>query len=129
MIQITDATFVVNNEAVPTVPNTINFTEGLGEQTIKSASIGGGNVEPIYANDLNSNFSTIKVDVPSTVDMINLIRQWKLNRNNNVIQIIGETIDGTMTRTFSRAALTGNYEVSLGADGNISLEFKAMPAV
>lgn len=129
MIQLSDATFSVNNESVATIPNSITFTEGLGEQSMRAASIGGGGVEPIYANDLETSFSTVKADLPSTPENIELVKGWKINRNNNVVQIIGETIEGTLTRTFARAAITGDYEVAIGSDGSIPVEFKASPAV
>lgn len=129
MIQLSDATVVVNNEAIATLPNTISFTEGLGEQSVKAASIGGGAVEPIYSNDLQSSFSMVKFDLPSTPENIDLARTWKVNRNNNVVQIIGETIEGTVTRTFAKAALTSNYEIGIGSDAAITLEFKAATAV
>ena len=129
MIQLSDATLIVNNEAIAVIPNSITFTEGLGEQSVKAASIGGGAVEQVYSNDLQSNFSTVKFDVPSTPENIDLARTWKLNKNNNVVQIIGETLEGTVTRTFARAALTGNYEVAIGSDAAITLEFKASTAI
>lgn len=129
MIQLSDATVIVNNEAIATVPNTIAFTEGLGEQNVKAASIGGGAVEQIYSNDLQSNFSMVKFEIPSTPENIELARSWKFNRNNNVVQIIGETLEGTVTRTFARAALTGNYEIGIGSDSSIPLEFKANTAI
>jgi hypothetical protein len=128
MIQLSDATFSVNNEAIPTIPNSISFTEGLGEQSMKAASIGGGAVEEIYANDIESNFSMVKAEIPATPEMIELVKEWKTNRNNNVVQIIGETPEGTLTRTFSRAALTSDYEVGIGADATIPVDFKSMPA-
>lgn len=129
MIQLSDATFIVNNEAIVTIPNTIMFTEGLGEQMIRAGSIGGGAVEAIYSNDLQSNFSTVKADIPSTPENIDLARKWKINKNNNVVQIIGETSEGTVTRTFAKAALTGNYEVNIGSEAAITIEFKALPSV
>jgi len=129
MIQLTDATFIVNNEAVPTIPNSIAFTEGLGEQSMKAASIGGGAVEPIYANDLETAFSMSKAELPSTPELIELVKIWKTNRNNNVVQIVGETPEGTLTRTFARAALTSDYEVGIGTDATIPVEFKSISAV
>ena len=129
MIQLSDVTFIVNNEAIVTIPNSVMFTEGLGEQSMKAGSVGGGAVEPIYSNDLQSNFSMVKADIPSTPENIDLARTWKLNRNNNVVQVIGETLEGTMTRTFARAALTSNYEINIGSDAAITIEFKAKPAV
>ncbi len=129
MIQLSDAMFIVNDEPIVTIPNSIAFSEGLGEQTMKAGSVGGGKVEPIYANDLQSNFSMVKCEIPSTPENIDLARTWKLNRNNNVVQIIGETLEGTVTRVFARAALTNNYEVGIGSDASIPIEFKSMPAV
>ena len=129
MIQLSDATFIVNNESVATMPNTISFTEGLGEQSMKAASIGGGAVEPIYSNNIESNFSMVKCEIPSTPENIELVKGWKLNRNNNVVQVVGETTEGTLTRTFARAAITNDYEVGIGTDSSIPVEFKATPAV
>ncbi len=129
MIQLSDATFEVNNEPVATMPNSIAFTEGLGEQSMKAASIGGGAVEPIYANDLESSFAMCKAELPSTPENIELVKTWKTNRNNNVVRIIGETLEGTMTRTFARAAITNDYEVGIGSDATIPVEFKSIQAV
>lgn len=128
-IQLSDATFIVNDEVVLTIPNSISFTEGLGEQNMKAGSIGGGAVEAIYSNDLQSAFSMVKADVPSTPENIDLARKWKLNRNNNVVQIVGETLEGTVTRTFARAALTTNYEIGIGSESAITIEFKALTAI
>jgi hypothetical protein len=129
MIQLVDAMFIVNDEPIVTIPNTISFTEGLGEQDMRAGSVGNGKVEAIYSNDITTKFSMIKADIPSTVDNIALARKWKLNKNNNVVQIISQSIEGNVTRTFSRAALTSNYEVMISTDGAISLEFKSLPAV
>ena len=129
MIQLSDASLLVNNDNVPTIPNSIAFQEGLGEQTMKAASVGAGAVEPIYANDVESKFSMVKFEMPSTPETIELARTWKQNRNNNVVQIIGETDEGTLTRSFARAALTADYEVGIGSDATIPIEFKAITAV
>jgi hypothetical protein len=128
MIQLSDATFIVNDEAIATIPNSIAFTEGLGEQSIKAASVGGGEVEQIFSNDLESNFAMVKCELPSTPENITLARKWKKDRNNNTVQIIGETTEGNFTKTFSRAALTADYEVGIGNDATIPIEFKSSPA-
>lgn len=129
MIQLSDATFIVNDEPVATMPNSIAFTEGLGEQSMKAASLGGGEVEPIFANDLETSFAMVKCELPSTPENIKLARQWKTNRNDNVVQIIGKTSEGTVTRTFSRAALTADYEVGIGSDATIPIDFKSATAI
>lgn len=130
-IQLANPTVTVSNVVVAVIPNSVTFTEGLGEQNIRAASGGGSNVEQIFSNNIETNFSTVKFDIPATPDNIALAREWKVKQNANLVQISGRTVgDGKiMTRTFSQAALLSDYEVALGSDTNISLEFKANPAV
>ena len=127
MIQLTDATFIVNDEPIPVMPDSVAFTEGLGEQTMRAASVGGGEIEAIYSNDLSTAFSMVRADMPSVIELIELAKTWKLNQNSNVVQIIGKNADGTITRTFSRAALITDYEIALGADASVTIEFRALP--
>ena len=127
--QLADALVLVNDDPVPVTPNSVMYTEGLGEQTIRAASIGGGQVEQIFANNTESNFASVTFDMPAIVDNITRAREWKTNRNQNVVQIAGQTPDGTITRTFTQAAILNNYEVALGSETNITVEFKANPAI
>lgn len=128
-VQLADAELSINNDTIAYSPNTLKYTEGRGEQNIRAASGGGGQVEQIYSNDIESNFSDISVEIPATVRNIDLALQWKENQNQNVITIVGSTPEGSLTRTFTQAALLSNYQVELGTETNISLEFKANQAV
>lgn len=127
--QLADATFTVNNDVWAVVPNSISFTEGQGEQQIKAASVGGGATEQVFVHDIESNFSTIKVELYSTVDSIEDTKVVKSNLNQNVIQITGRTPEGSITRTFTQAALLTDPEKALGTDTTIALEFKSNPAI
>ncbi len=124
-IQITDVAFIVNNESISTVPNTMEFDEGLGEQAVRAMSTGEGSVELVYANNLESNIGMVKVSIPSTVENIRLAKGWKVNRNRNVVTIAGSTDDGDLTRTFIEAALTQNYKIPIGTEADIEIEFMA----
>lgn len=127
--QLSDATLMVNNEVWAIVPNSLVFTEGQGEQSIKAASVGGGAVEQVFSNDIESAFSMVKCELYATVDNIENTRSVKANLNNNVVQVFGQTVDGSMTRTFTKAALLGEVEKALGTDTTIAIEFKANPAI
>jgi hypothetical protein len=128
-VQVSDAAVQVNNNVVAIVPNSLVYDEGLGEQTIKAASAGGGQVEQIFSNNIESNFSMVRFDVYATVEMIALARQWKVAQNGNLVQIQGRTSEGNVSRSFTQAALLSNYEVALGSDTTITLEFKSNPAI
>jgi len=128
-VQLADATVMVNNSAVAIIPNSLVFTEGLGEQSIRAASAGGGSVEQIYSNNIESNFSMVRFDIPATVENIENAKDWKRNKNQNLVQIMGRTPEGKVSRSFSQAALLTDYEVALGSETNITIEFKSNPAI
>lgn len=129
MIQLADATLLANNEAILIVPNTLSFTEGKGEQILRPMSGGGGSVEPVFANDLESNMSKLKFSLPTTVENIKLAREWKANQNRNVFQIAGSTTDGDITRTFTQAIVSNDYEVPVGTEANIEIEIQSKAAI
>ena len=116
---------LVNNNPILVIPNSVNFTEGLGEQTVEPHSAGGDSIQTVFADNVAERCSAINFEMANTEQHINLIRSWKQNENENTIVITGDDL----SRTFKFAALVNNYDVGLGADTNISLEWKSDPAV
>jgi hypothetical protein len=127
--QLSNGSVLVNNDVVAIIPNTLTYTEGLGEQSIRAASAGGNQTEQVFSDNVEMRYSTIKFELPSTITNIEKLRQWKQNKNQNLVQIQGRTADGTLSRTFSQAALLTDYEVPLTNDGNITVEWRSNPAV
>lgn len=129
-IAIANPSIVVNNEPVAIVPNSAKYTEGKGEQTLRAASAGGGAVEQVYSDNVETNLSMISFSLFNDPETIELLRTWKNNKNQNVVVLTGKTSDGkTLKRTFNQAALLNDYEVNLGADTTIDAEFKSAAAV
>ena len=128
MIQLTAAQITVNNEVIPHDPNSVSWTEGFGETKMRAASTGEGDSEQVYAQDIESQYSTVKFTMPTTPETIALARAWKANKNQNVIAITGSTVDGDVRRTFTQAALVNDYEVQAGTETSIELEFKTNKA-
>lgn len=116
----------INNETIPVVPNSVRYTEGFGEQTMRTQSVGNGNVKNVYAQNVETRMSTFSCTMESTPQNIALIRTWKSNGNGNVIVVT--STGSNFSRTFLEAALTNNYEVGLGSDKNIELEFHTRSA-
>lgn len=123
MIQLTDIAVEVNNETVAIVPNSLEYTEGRGEQKIRPMSTGGGAVEQVFANDLETNMGMVKFSIPGTIENIALALSWKTNKNANVVGLSGSNADGDFTRTFTQAALTGDYNIPIGTEADIEIEF------
>ena len=125
LVKLSNPTVVVNNGSVAVVPNSVSYTEGFGEQEIKVQSAGGGSVQTVLSTNVETNCSMVKFSLHNTAENIDLIRTWKTNLNNNVISITGEGL----TRSFANAALINDYEVALGSDSTIDVEFKGDAAV
>lgn len=129
MSGLSDATVTVNDDVVAIVPGSLKMSEGLGEQQVLAASVGGGRRVQVYSDNPAESFSRVTFELFTTVPNIALARGWKKNRNNNVIGASEQTTDGNFQRTFTQAALTNDYDIEFAPEGKIPLEFKANEAV
>lgn len=124
---ISDASILINNIPVPIIPNSFSYTEGLGEDDMRTESAGGGSVTTVYSKNVQTALSSFKFKMANTNENLTAARAWKTNANANGV-IATDRASG-FTRTFSNAALVNQYEPTLGADGDISLEWKSDAAV
>jgi hypothetical protein len=123
-VQLADAVVTINNDVIGYVPNSVSFTEGLGEQKVLPVSEGGGRVSQVYANDIETSFATFKISIRTTSEDVALALEWKQNANRNVITLNGVDTNGRgVIRTFTQCAVTNDYEVPIQAEGVIELEF------
>jgi hypothetical protein len=122
---LSNPTVVMNNLVVAIVPNSFSFTEGLGEQTVRVQSAGGGSVQTVVSNNVETNKSGFKYSLYNTIANIDLAKTWKQNLDANATSVTGEGLD----RSFSGVVLINNYEVNLGSDTTIDLEFESQPAI
>jgi hypothetical protein len=123
-------TLVINNQPVLIIPNSATYTEGFGEQQVKTQSGGGGTIRNVFIDNAESKFSTFKFSLFPTSDNIALARSWKSSGNTNAVSMTGQNENGAyFTRSFQHAALTNNYEVGLSADGKLDLEWASDASV
>ena len=123
---LTAPAITINNVTAAIVPNSAVYTEGFGEQTTRTQSAGGGVVETVYSDNVETKMSKLTFSMYPTTDNIELIREWKVNRNANAASITAENFNG---RTINSASVNNNYDVALGADTQIDLELMGDPAV
>lgn len=126
-VQLNNVAILVNNDIIAYEANTLSYDDGFGEFNVRNAVVGGGQTEQVFSEDLATRFSMVKFSLPSTEDSAALIREWKSNRNNNVVELMSAT-GGNFTRVFTQASIKGNPEVNLSTDGTIEVEFNSNPA-
>jgi hypothetical protein len=125
--ELNNIAILVNNDIIAYEANTLSYADGFGEFSVRNAVVGGGQTEQIFSEDLATKFGMVKFSLPSTNDSAKLVRDWKSNRNNNVVEIMSAT-GGDFTRIFTQASIQGDPEVNLSTDGNVEIEFKSNPA-
>ena len=123
--KLVDATLIIDNNVIGYVPNTLKFTEGFGEQKVRVQTGGGGVVQQVVADDVTSKQSMVTFQVEPTIANIDLLRAIKANMDGHVITI---STSG-LTRTITGAILTKNYEIGLGTEETIELEFVGNGAI
>ena len=128
-VVISNPQVVVNNLSLAIKPNSLTFTEGFGETIVRAASAGGGSVVQIRADDITDHFSELKFALDPTQENIANARLWKSVPGENVVSVTATITDGgtsvVFSRTFQKASITNNYEVPLGSDTQIDLEWKS----
>ena len=125
--QLNDISILVNNELIAYTADSLTWSDGFGEYMIRSAVVGGAETEQIFSQDLASKVSKVSFSIPSTEQNDKLKRAWKVNRNANVIELIGNS-GSTFSKIFTGATLLPDPETNAGSDGNIELEFSCNPA-
>jgi len=127
IIALANPTVIVNNIHITVTPNSVSYTEGFGAQTIRIRSGGGGAIESVYTENVESNFSKIKFTIYSDVPYLELARGWKVLKNANVIELLDNQLN--FNRIFRFCALITDYDVALGHDSTIELEFHGEPTI
>ena len=126
-LQMNDITILVNNQPVAYTADSLAWKDGFGVYAVRNAVVGGGQTEKIFSKDLSSKFGMVKFSMPTTAENETLKRDWKVNDDNNVVELIGPSGSG-FTRVFSQAAILEDPESSGATDGNIEVEFNSNPA-
>ena len=71
----------------------------------------------------------VKFEIYPDIDVVKLLRGWKTNGNANTVTLTGSVDGKTFRRTFKKAAILNDYEVALGSDTTVEIEFKSDAAV
>jgi len=121
---VVNPTIVINNIAISVRPNSVKFTDGKGEQSMRVQSSGGGNTETVLSKNVESNMSKLMFEMINTATNIELARGWKNNGNTNAATLTGEGL----SRSFNNMSILNDYEVDLASDGVIAIEMTGDPA-
>ena len=113
---------ILNDELIKIVPNSLKYTEGLGETVTTVIHGGGSNTETISVTNQETAKGMLSFDVKPTKEALERLRAAKVNIGGNVVGWFDSA--SKTDRTISNASIINNYEVPLGADTVITVEFE-----
>ena len=125
--QLNDITILVNNQQIAYTADSLSWKDGFGEYNVRNAVVGGGQTERIFSKDLASKFGMVKFTMPSTIENEANKRAWKVNDDNNVVELIGPPGSG-FTKIFTEASILDDPETMAATDGNIEIDINSNPA-
>ena len=128
MQAISVATLKINSVTIPYQANTLTFTDGLGSVIVGAQVVGANTVTNVYARDLSEAVSGINFSLANTPELINFIKEWRNNFNNNLIELIGNS-STLFNAIFQQAVIAEVPEIPLGADTQIDLVWKSDLAI
>lgn len=129
-IILNDPQIELNDDLLAIVGNSVSYTSGEGERSVKAAGTGGGPGVLTISENVETKISTAKFSVFTTVGHIDTIEQAIKRLNNNVLVISGTDAFGdSVRRTFTNTLVTNNPEFNLQQDGQIDVEISSDPAV
>ena len=127
---LNDPQVTLNDELLAIVGNSVSFTSGDGERSVKAAGTGGGKGVLTISENVETKISTGKFSVFTTVGNVDIIDLAIKRLSNNVVVIAGtDPFGNSIRKTFTNAIIMNNPEFNLQADGQIDIEFSSDPVV
>lgn len=129
-IILNDPQVTLNDELLTVVANSVSYTGGDGERSVKAAGTGGGKAVLTISENVETKISTAKFSVFATVENVDIVEQATKRLNNNVLVIAGtDAFGNSLRKTFTNATVMNNPEFKLQTDGQIDVEMSSDPVV
>ena len=129
-IILNDPQVELNDQLLAVVGNSVSYTTGDGERSVKAAGTGGGKSVLTISENIESKIATAKFSVFTTVDNADTVEQAMKRLNNNVLKISGtDPFGNSIRKTFTNPIVMNDPEFNLQQDGQIDVEMSSDPAV
>jgi len=125
MVAITKPGIVVNGAAIKIKPNSVKFKEGFGNTKVRPQTTGGGNVDMVPTEDIETKIGMISFTMLATVENIDAKRAWQAQPGANTVQMV----QGGFSRTLKLGTIEEDPEMQTGVDGEFEVSFSGTQLV
>ncbi len=126
VLEITNPTIYLNGNLWATAPNSMKITMGFGEQDVKARSIGNGDVDTVFCNNVEEKVGKMSWENFATDDTLGFLNELKFLGNLNSIRI--DTNTGH-SYVLQNAAFVNDPEIAFAANEKYAIEWKGDPVV
>jgi len=121
---LSNPTIEVNDETIAIIPNSFSYKEGQGDKDVKAQSAGGNAIDIVVTENAETKLSMAKFKLYNTADNLTKIKTWMANLSNTV-----RASEGAIVVPMRDMVVTTEPERSIGADGELEIEFKGAPVL
>jgi hypothetical protein len=114
----------VNDNVIAIVPNSFSYKEGQGDKDVKAQSAGGNAISVVTTENAETKVSMVRFKLYNTARNLNLAKTWMANQTNTI-----RASEGDIVVPFRDMVVTTEPERSVGADGELEIEFKGAPVL
>ena len=122
---LSNPTVEVNDDTITILPNSLTYKEGQGDVNVRPESAGGNSIEVVVTDNAETKKSMCKFKFSNTDTHLNQVKEWLAARTNGGVTI-SLSEDGIQV-AFRSMILITEPERSVGADGEIEVEFEGPP--
>ena len=121
---LSNPSVVIQNETIAIIPNSLSFKIGSGDKEVKAQSAGGGSIEVVVSENAETMISMVKFKLFNTAGNLQRVKDWSV--------LFSETITlsdpNGINESFRDMVVTTEPERSIGADGDLEIEWKGAPS-
>lgn len=122
---LSNPTVVVNDDTISILPNSLSYKEGQGDAKVRPLSAGGDAIEVVVTSDAETKASMVKFKVSNSDTHLGQVNEWLLARSDGGVTIT--LSEGDISIPFTGMIMTTEPERSVGADGEVEVEFMGPP--
>ncbi len=128
-IALSTPSVLINGDTFAIVPNSLVVNLGIGETTVRAASVGGQGVESVHTRNAESMIGKFMFDIYVESDAGRNLQTWSNGIGANTLEAVSVAGENTSTYGLPSASLMNDPDIAQAADGKISLEWAGDPVI
>lgn len=121
---LSNPTVEVNDVILAIIPNSLSYKVGSGNKSVKPQSAGGNSIEIVVTEDAETKISMVKFKLRNTATNLQLVKDWGILFSSTI-----KMYEDQISESFRDMVITNEPERSIGADGELEIEWEGAPAL